>query len=94
MNPFIIEVFFPDVVEAPILVVDIFLPNKETTLEGSKIGILSTCTKDETSSKSVASSTGTSGFSGVKTTGSHPNSGRYFENFNHRCTPAPPDGGQ
>jgi hypothetical protein len=30
----------------------------------------------------------------VKIIGSIPNSGRYFENFNHRCTPAPPLGGQ
>ena len=30
----------------------------------------------------------------VRTTGQMPKSGRYFTNFNQRCTPGPPDGGQ
>ena len=81
--PFIKEVLPFEEVDAPILFVEVFPPKNFITLEGSKIGIFKTSIVGCTSSRSEWSSTGTSGFSGVKITGSQPSSGKNLENFNH-----------
>src|SRR5690606_15261223 len=60
----------------------------------SQMGSLKTSAAGLTSARSDSSRIAKEGFSGVSTYGCHPNSGRYFTNFNHRCTPLPPEGGQ
>ena len=94
VNSLIRDLFPPFLFSAPVRPVDFPPPIRETTLEGSNMGNFSTVTPSGISFNKLGSTTGTSGFSGVKITGSHPKLFRYFENFNQRCTPAPPDGGQ
>ena len=94
VNSLIRDLFPPFLFSAPVRPVDFPPPIRETTLDGSNMGNFSTVTPSGISFNKLGSTTGTSGFSGVKITGSHPKLFRYFENFNQRCTPAPPDGGQ
>ena len=94
VNSLIRDLFPPFLFSAPVRPVDLLPPITETTLDGSNMGNFSTVTPSGISFNKLGSTTGTSGFSGVKITGSHPKLFRYFENFNQRCTPAPPDGGQ
>ena len=73
----------------------LFFPEKNLyILYGSQAGTFRTSTPSGISLIRSKSNTGNSPFSTVKTIGSQLKLLRYFTNFNHLCTPAPPLGGQ
>ena len=72
VNSLIKDLFRLFLFSAPVRPVDFAPPITETTLEGSNMGNFNTVIPSGISFNKLESSTGTSGFSGVKITGSHP----------------------